>query len=51
MHVEVCTTASAAWGVRCHLTTETMRDELASLTENGVYELCDLPVGTVALTS
>ena len=27
-----------------------MRDELASLTENGVYKLCSLPVGAAALT-
>ena len=29
---------------------EAMRDELASLTENGVYELCSLPVGAETLT-
>ena len=29
---------------------EAMRDELASLAENGVYELCSLPVGGAALT-
>ena len=29
---------------------EAMRDELASLTENEVYELCSLPVSAAALT-
>ena len=29
---------------------EAMRDELASLIKNGVYELCSLPVGAAALT-
>ena len=30
MHVEVCTTASAAWAVRCHLTTATRGREAGS---------------------
>ena len=29
---------------------EAMRDDLASLTENGVYELVTLPVNAAALT-
>ena len=37
-------------GIHTDQWSEAMRDELASMTENGGYELWSLPVGAVALT-